>query len=346
MKDELRARARELGFDGCRVDRAAPAEHAAAFRAWLAAGWHGGMAYLERTAAKREDPRRVLEGVRSAVVLAVSYHSPDGAMSPASADRRGVVARYARSSDYHELLVPALESLAGFLDELGGAGTRSVWYVDTGPVLERDLAHRAGLGFVGKHTNLISRELGNWFFLAEILTTAVIEPDPPEPNRCGTCTRCLVACPTAAIVAPFRLDARRCISYLTIENKGPIPEEFRPAMGSRIFGCDDCLEVCPWNRFAREGRLLAGHRRHDLGWLELVGLLDLDELAFKRRFAGTPLRRAKRRGLLRNVCVALGNVGGEEALPALSRAARDPEPLIAEHARWALDRIEGGLRGR
>ncbi len=346
MKSELRARARVLGFDGCRVAAAAPAEHAAAFRSWLAAGWHGGMAYLERTAEKREDPRRVLEGVRSVVALAVSYHSSDALASPRRPDLDGVVARYARSSDYHEVLIPALKSLAGFVDERGGAGTRSLWYADTGPVLERDLAQRAGLGFVGKHTNLINRELGNWFFLAEILTTATIEPDPPEPNRCGTCTRCLAACPTAAIVAPFRLDARRCISYLTIENKGPIPEEHRAAVGNRIFGCDDCLEVCPWNRFAREGRLLADHRRHELGSVDLLALLDLDEVTFKRRFAGTPLQRAKRRGLLRNVCVALGNVGGEEALPALRRAVGDPEPLISEHARWALDRIEGGLKGR
>jgi epoxyqueuosine reductase len=219
-------------------------------------------------------------------------------------------------------------------------GTRSLWYVDTGPLLERDLAQRAGLGFIGKHTNLISRRLGNWIFLCEILTTLELEPDTPEANRCGTCTRCIAACPTGAIKGPFELDARLCISYLTIELKGPIPLLLRPAIGNRIYGCDDCLAVCPWNRFAREGRAMQPHLRADLDTPDLAELLSLDEAGFKRRFVGTPMQRAKRRGLLRNVCVALGNVGGVAALPALARAAIDSEPLIAEHARWAIDQIQ------
>jgi epoxyqueuosine reductase len=214
-----------------------------------------------------------------------------------------------------------------------------LWYVDTGPILERELAERSGIGFVGKHTNVISRQFGNWILLAEILTTLELEPDPPEKNRCGSCTRCLAACPTQAITAPFQLDARRCISYLTIELKGPIPEELRPAIGDRIFGCDDCLAVCPWNRFAQTGRLLRPHARPDLTEPALLELLQLDDAQFKRRFAGTPLLRSKRRGLLRNVCVALGNVGTAAVLPALARAAADPEPLIAEHARWAAAQI-------
>jgi len=207
-------------------------------------------------------------------------------------------------------------------------------------VLERDLAQRAGLGFIGKHTNLISRGLGNWIFLSEIITTLELEVDEPERNRCGTCTRCITACPTGAITAPFQLDARRCISYLTIELKGPIPVELRPAIGNRIYGCDDCLAVCPWNRFAREGQMMKAHARPDLATPDLLELLALDEAGFKRRFAGTAMARTRRRGLLRNVCVALGNAGDERALPALQKASQDAEPLIAEHARWAVGRIE------
>ncbi|MBI5773724.1 MAG: tRNA epoxyqueuosine(34) reductase QueG [Verrucomicrobia bacterium] len=252
----------------------------------------------------------------------------------------GQIARYARFADYHDVLGEKLKLLTTFVDELGGSATRSLWYVDTGPVLERDLAQRAGLGFIGKHTNLISRRLGNWIFLAEILTTLELPPDAPEKNRCGSCARCLDACPTRAITAPFQLDARRCISYLTIELKGAIPVELRPAIGNRIYGCDDCLAVCPWNRFAQEGRLMQPHARGDLDAPDLLALLALDEAGFKRKFAGTPVLRTKRRGLLRNVCVALGNVGGVEALPALQRAANDSEPLIAEHARWAVQQIE------
>jgi epoxyqueuosine reductase len=211
--------------------------------------------------------------------------------------------------------------------------------VDTGPILERDFAQRSGIGFIGKHTNVINRKLGNWLFLSEIITTLELSPDVPERNRCGSCTRCIGACPTGAITAPFELDARRCISYLTIELKGSIPVELRPLIGTRIFGCDDCLAACPWNRFAREGRLMSGHARPDFAAPDLIELLSLDESAFKQRFAETPLLRTKRRGLRRNACVALGNAGDETALPALERASGDLEPLIAEHARWALERI-------
>ncbi len=251
----------------------------------------------------------------------------------------GLIARYARFTDYHRVIGERLKSLAEFANQLGGSGTRSLWYVDTGPLLERDLAQRAGLGFIGKHTNLISRKLGNWIFLSEILTTLELAPDEPEKNRCGSCARCLAACPTGAITAPFQLDARRCISYLTIELKGPVPEEFRSAIGNRIYGCDDCLAACPWNRFAQTGNLMQAHARPDLANPDLIELLSLDEAGFKRRFQGTPLIRVKRRGLLRNVCVALGNMGDASALPALLRASRDPEPLIAEHAAWAVRQI-------
>ncbi len=358
MKEAIRRRARELGFDDCRVTTAEPPASAAVFQRWLAEGRHGEMAYLARNAHKRVEPRQVLPGAKSILALAVSYHGAAGpGPSAPSADHvegpgalapegrtdgsqpRGVVARYARYRDYHDVMGERLKELTRFVNQLGGAGTKSRWYVDTGPLLERDLAQRAGLGFIGKHTNLISRQFGNWIFLASLVTTLELEPDPPEKNRCGSCTRCLEACPTAAITAPFQLDARRCISYLTIELKGAIPLELRPAIGNRIFGCDECLAVCPWNRFARAGHLMKAHARSDLAVPELLGLLRLAEEEFQRRFAGTPLARAKRRGLLRNVCIALGNLGDERVIPALEKTAAEAEPLIAEHAAWALAQV-------
>jgi epoxyqueuosine reductase len=337
VKAAIQQRARELGFDDCRVAPATPPGTSSHFQRWLAEQRHGEMAYLERNAAKRVDPQKVLPGAQSIISLSVAYagQTPQPPATPSS----GLVARYARFADYHHVIGEKLRSLAAFVDELGGEGTRSLWYVDTGPLLERDFAQRAGLGFIGKHTNLISRRLGNWIFLSEIITTLPLVPDEPEKNRCGSCARCLAACPTGAITAPFQLDARKCISYLTIEQKGPIPVELRAAIGNRIYGCDDCLAVCPWNRFARDGAMMAAHARADLAAPDLLGLLALDEPAFKRRFAGTPILRAKRRGLLRNVCVALGNTADASALPALERAGRDPEPLIAEHARWAVEQI-------
>lgn len=326
------------------------------------------MRYLERRVDERLAPARLLAGARSLVVLAASYAGPGDALrgsipssahaplqsppdpgnsppfapspAPLPGPARGRVARYARYRDYHDVLRERLDRLARWIEHAGGPGTRSRVFVDTGPLLERALAQQAGLGFIGKHTNLVGRRTGNWCFLAEILTTLELPPDRPEPNRCGSCTRCLAACPTGAIVAPFVIDARRCLSYLTIEFRGTIPEDLRPALGRRVFGCDDCLEACPWNRFAVTGRLMQTCARPDLAEPDLAGLLALDDAAFRQRFAGTPLLRGKRRGLLRNVCVALGNTAGPEAAPALERASADPEPLIAEHARWALDRIQ------
>ncbi len=348
MKQAIRQRAEELGFDDCRVTTAAAPESAARFQAWLGAGRHGAMEYLARNAHKRIDPQQVLPGAKTIITLATSYHTEArGTPSPPQEERAGerrrnptgVVARYARFADYHDVLATPLKALAEFVAQVGGPGTRALWYVDTGPLLERDLAQRAGLGFIGKHANLISRRLGNWFLLSEIITTLELPPDSPEHNHCGACTRCIAACPTGAITAPFQIDARRCISYLTIELKGPIPEELRPAIGNRIFGCDDCLAACPWNRFAREGRLMKSSARPELATPDLLNLLALDEPGFKRRFAGTPVLRSKRRGLLRNVCVALGNVGDCSALPALERAATTEEPVIAEHSRWAIKQI-------
>jgi epoxyqueuosine reductase len=359
MKAAIQQRALELGFDDCRFTTAAAPASAAQFQNWIAGKNHGEMAWLERNAEKRIDPQKVLSGAKSVIALAASYEISNlsrrrgdetqkfpgfstldnqSLVTPSPAP--GMVARYAQFDDYHDILGERLKSLAGFVNHLGSAETRSLWYVDTGPLLERDLAQRAGLGFVGKHTNLISRRLGNWIFLSEIITTLDLEPDAPEKNHCGSCTRCITACPTSAITAPFQLDARRCISYLTIELKGSIPAEFRKAIGNRIYGCDDCLAACPWNRFAREGGLMKAHAKEELDSPNLIELLQLDDAGFKSRFAGSPILRTKRRGLLRNVCVALGNIGDASALPALERARHDAEPLIAAHARWAINQIE------
>ena len=347
MKKAIEVKARELGFDVCRFTTADPPGHAPQFERWLAAGRHGEMGYLQRNSPKRVDPQLVLEKAKTIIVLAVSY-APE-----ASANREahpplqtffGTVARYARYSDYHDVIGERLKLLTAFVNEFDPANAHSLWYVDTGPILERDFAERAGVGFIGKHTNLISRGLGNWIFLAEIITTLEFEADAPEKNRCGSCTRCIAACPTDAITAPFELDARRCISYLTIELKGSIPIEFRSAIGDRIYGCDDCLAACPWNRFARAGKLMKAHVKPELAAPDLIELIGLDETAFRRRFFGTPMIRTKRRGLLRNVCVALGNVGDATALPILRRTVQDSEPLIAEHAHWAVEQIENRLK--
>jgi len=368
MKEIIRRQARAWGFDDCHFTSADSPASANQFQNWLAGKRYGEMTWLERTAPKRIDPQKILPGARSIIVLAASYATsdkwhvtsgekqtpatschpspvtPHGQMSfsrhSSPVTCHGIIARYARFTDYHDVLGQRLQPLTAFVNQLGGAETRSRWYVDTGPLLERDFAQRAGLGFVGKHTNVISRQFGNWILLAEIITTLELEPDAPEKNRCGKCTRCLAACPTNAITGPFQLDARRCLSYLTIELKGAIPVELRPAIGSRIFGCDDCLAVCPWNRFAREGSLMRTNVRPELTAPDLIALLQLDEAGFKSRFAGTPIMRTRRRGLLRNVGVALGNVGDASALPHLQKAARDAEPLIAEHAQWAIARIE------
>ena len=353
LADEVRRRAKSLGFDLVGITSAEPPPHAAQFRNWLRDKFHGEMGYLERNAAKRAEPRQVLADARSIVVVGMNYFSnkptpgpSKGGESefgiPSPGGERGVgprsrVARYAWGEcDYHDVLGEKLKRLAGFLCEMGGADAQALWYVDTGPILERDLAQRAGIGFIGKHTNLISRQLGNWVVLGQVLTTLELQSDEPEREYCGTCHRCIDACPTRAIVAPYQLDARLCISYLTIELKGAIPVELRSLIGDRIFGCDDCLEVCPWNRFAKLSPVREFQRRE---LPPLTEFLSWDEAKFKALFHGTPIYRIKRRGFIRNVCVALGNIGDESALPALQCALDDSEPLVREHARWAIDQI-------
>jgi epoxyqueuosine reductase len=333
----IKARALELGLDLCGITSADPARYADFYRQWADDGKAGEMQWLYREPERRTDPRRVLPEARSIIVAGINYWQPQ----PAG---RGRIARYALGEDYHHILLEKLETLAAEL-VASGAGARV--YVDTGPVLEKPLAERAGIGWQGKSTMLINTKLGPWLLLGEILTTLDLEPDAPQRDHCGTCSRCITACPTGAITAPYQLDARRCIAYLTIELKGSIPEELRPLIGDRIYGCDECLDVCPWNRFAqttREARFLApppdGSRD------QLHALLEITQPEFKRRFARSPILRVKRRGLLRNVCVVLGNIGSAADLPALEKAALHEEPLVREHAAWAITQIRARLEGQ
>jgi epoxyqueuosine reductase len=349
LKSRLIDFSRQLGFDSCRIAACRPPAHANELRNWLEDGAHGEMRYMARGEEKRRDPQQILPGAKSIIVLALNYfqgveagRSPanGSAAGTAATTSKGRIARYAWGDDYHDVITSKLRKIDIFLSELGG---NQKCYVDTGPILERDHAAEAGTGWHGKSTMLIDKKLGTWFFLAEILTTLELSPDTPARDRCGTCDRCIKACPTGAITAPHKLDARRCISYLTIELKGPIPPELRPLMGDRIFGCDDCLDACPWNRFAQVSRESAFAARRSTTGFPLRDYLRLNDAEFRNLFRDSPIKRIKRRGFLRNVCVALGNVGRQEDLTALERAASDPEPLIAEHARWAIQRIHQRL---
>lgn len=335
LKQRLISFAREIGFDSCRVAACGSAPHADEFRNWLGEGGHGEMSYMERGEEKRCDPQKVLCGAHSIIALAMNYFQGEQVRRSQTA-ATGRIARYAWGDDYHDLIANKLDKIDKFLREVGG---QQKCYVDTGPVLERDYAAQAGIGWHGKSTMLIDEQLGTWFFLAEVLTTLELPPDEPVPDRCGTCERCIKACPTGAITAPHRLDARRCISYLTIELKGSIPLDLRSLIGDRIFGCDDCLDACPWNRFAQVSREAAFSARPSTVGIPLRDYLSLSDVQFRALFRNSPIKRIKRRGFLRNVCVALGNVGDPFDLPALERAAADSEPLIAEHAKWAIHQI-------
>jgi epoxyqueuosine reductase len=343
LAEAVKARALALGFDRVAIGRAGAPEHAREFERWLDAGFAGSMGYLVRTRAERTDPARLLPGVRSVVSVALSYRPDEShdANAQTSADRPGgwaAVARYARGRDYHDVMRPRLEALVDFLREAAGPDVRSRPAVDTSAVLERDLAARAGLGWVGKNTNLLDASLGSYFFIGVVLTTAELETDGAVAERCGRCTACLDACPTNAFVAPYVLDARRCISYLTIEHRGVIDDALRPGIGDWLFGCDVCQEVCPWNRKARPARDVSF--RPTVGLPPLASLVEFDEGAFRRRFRGTPLARSKRSGLARNAAIVLGNARDRGALPALDRATRDSDPSVVDAARWAIERIE------
>lgn len=347
-KRRLVARARELGFDRVGVAPAEKPAHEDWFRDWLERGWHGEMGWMARedTVRRRLSPEEALSGCRSLIVVALNYADraptdPGGEDAAADDPLAPVVARYARGRDYHAVFEEKLEALAETVAELGpDAGVKP--YVDYGPVLEREHAQRAGLGWIGKNTVLIDPQAGSWLLLGELLTTLELPPDEPfTADRCGSCTRCIEACPTDAIRGPRRLDARRCISYLTIELEGSIPEELRPKIGNRVFGCDICQEVCPWNRDAPEhdhadlepGRPVAFDSM--VGWAE--ELLELDEAGFRERYGDTALERPGREAMLRNLCVGLGNSGRPEAaVPVLERCAAEGTPLVREHARWGL----------
>ncbi len=328
----VRDRGRDLGFDRVAVGPAAPAVHGAAFERWLDAGYAGEMAYMERTRHQRLDPTRLLPGARSVVAVAMLY-APAERAEPT----RGKIARYAGGRDYHDVIRPRLDTLARFIENAAGHGTRSRAAVDTSAVLERDLAAAAGLGWIGKNTNLIDPDLGSYFFIGIVLTTAELESDATQPDRCGTCRACLDACPTQAFVGPFTLDARRCISYLTIEHRGSIAAELRPGIGDWLFGCDVCQEVCPWNRkapSASDPSLTPDEPP------PAPALLRLDEEEFRARFRGSALSRAKRSGLRRNAAIVLGNSGDRSARRDLLRAADDTDPAVAEAAAWALEKLQ------
>jgi epoxyqueuosine reductase len=333
IEQQIKQWAKQIGFDDCRITRAKVATHAQRFTDWIAAGNHGDMTWMERTPERRCDPRLVIPDAQSIICLATNYFPGE---SPNRSDTYRI-ARYAWNDDYHDLIESRLKALDLQLQSLGGIQKP---YVDTGPMLERDFVSDAGLGWNGKSTMQIHRHLGTWFFLAEIITTLPLEADPPFGDHCGKCTRCITACPTQAITGPHELNARRCISYLTIEHKGPIPMEFRKAMGNRIYGCDDCLDACPWNRFATVSREASFHARETIFNHSLRDFLSLTEETFRSLFAKSPIKRIKRPRFLRNVCVALGNTGNFDDLDALKKSSQDSDPLIAEHALWAIQEIE------
>ena len=354
LGDQIVLRALELGFDLVGIGPAHPQTGADHYAAWLANGYHGEMAYLARpdTVARRRDPSLTLPDVRSVVAVGTNYYSiapiPDFQADPS----QGIIARYAWGDDYHDHLMSRLRRLGAFIESRSDRPVAYRAYVDTGPILERDLAAGAGLGFIGRNSSLIHPRLGSWLLLGELLLTLELSPvvatsvtavgqqDGVTAGTCGSCTRCLDSCPTGALVAPYVVDARRCISYLTIELKGPIPRELRSLIGNRIFGCDICQEVCPWNRqFARPTADVAFLPRPGSVAPRLLDLMALDDAGFRKTFSRSAVQRAKRRGLLRNIAVALGNWGDPAAVPALSNALRDPEPLIRGHAAWALGRI-------
>jgi epoxyqueuosine reductase len=335
---EVKREAGRLGFGLVGIADPSPSAHARRYRDWLARDYHADMGYLARPDAiqKRADPRILMPSVRSIVVVGMNYYP--GSFPPTT-EREGRVSRYAWGSDYHHVMMEKLERLAGWVTDQVDRPVAHRSYVDFGPLMERELAQRAGLGWLGKNTNLIHAALGSYVFLGELLLDIELEPDRPfAGDRCGSCTACLDACPTGALVAPRTLDARRCISYLTIEHRDAIPEALRPPMGDWVFGCDICQEVCPWNkRFARPARSAVLDPARPT--LDLIELLMLDESRFQARFRNTPLWRPRRAGLLRNAAVVLGNLGAPAAIPALEQARDSDNPLLVEHAAWALEQI-------
>ena len=338
LSERIKAYAHQVGFDLIGITPATASPNGQAYTDWIAQGFAGEMGYLERGVEKRQHPDYVLPGVRSLIVVAMNYRCPDAEAIPDD-QPRGKIAQYARGLDYHDVMKEKLLAVLEFTQREANEPVQGKVYVDTGPILERDFAARAGLGWYGKHTNLIHKRMGSWLLLGEVLVDIELDYDRPATAHCGTCTLCLEACPTEAIIAPYVVDARKCISYHTIELKGPIPDAYRSMMGNRIFGCDDCQDVCPWNRRApvtQESTFLPRP------WTELPGLIELLQLTpetFRTYFKGSPIKRSKRRGLLRNTAVALGNTKDPNAVPVLIKALHDEEPLVRSHVAWALGQI-------
>lgn len=334
----LRDRALGLGFDSvgiARLERGGPL--AMRLRSFLDAGRHGDMDWMETTANRRGDPCVLWPEAKSALMVAMSYAPARDPLEALSQRDRGAISVYAQGKDYHDILKPKLKQLAREVVALTGGDVKV--FVDTAPLMEKPLAALAGVGWQGKHTNLVSREHGSWLFLGALLTTAELEPDEAEADHCGSCRRCLDVCPTDAFPAPYQLDARRCIAYLTIEHKGQIAPEFRPAIGNRIYGCDDCLAVCPWNKFAAVSRELRFAARDETANPPISELLTLTDESFRARFAGTPVKRTGRDRFVRNVLIAAGNSGDRSLVERVRRLIDDPSPLVRGMAVWALSRL-------
>ena len=335
----IRTRALGIGFDAIGFAPAHLAPEARdRLRAFLDAGQHGEMDWLAVRADQRSHPQVLWPEARSVICLGLTYAPDADPLATLTRKDRGSISVYARNRDYHDVLKGMLKHLAQFIASRFGAEVKV--FVDTAPVMEKPLARQAGLGWQGKHTNLVSRRYGSWLFLGEIYTTLALPPDKPHADRCGTCARCLAACPTDAFPAPYRLDATRCISYLTIEHAGPIPHDLRPKLGNRIYGCDDCLAVCPWNRFAQATRHAKLAARADLAAPPLAELVALDDAGFRARFAGSPIKRIGRNRFVRNVLIAIGNSGDRTLLPCIAPLASDPDPVVADAAAWARARLE------
>ena len=336
--DAISEKALSLGFDAVGF-AAAELGHETRQRLadFLAEGHHGEMTWMADRAEQRADPQALWPEARSVICLGLSYAPDDDPLAVLEQKDRGGISVYARNRDYHDIVKGMLKHLAQFIASRFGEDVKV--FVDTAPVMEKPLSQQAGLGWQGKHTNLVSRTHGSWLFLGEIYTTLELPPDPPHADRCGTCDRCLRACPTDAFPAPYRLDATRCISYLTIEHRGPIPHALRPAIGNRIYGCDDCLAVCPWNRFARATPHEALRGRADLAAPLLAELAALDDAGFRARFSGSPIKRIGRDRFIRNVLIAIGNSGDPALHPVADRLRADQDPVIAEAAAWACARL-------
>jgi epoxyqueuosine reductase len=341
LRAALAAEAARLGFVAFGVAAADAAPMAGGrLREWLDAGRHGEMIWMADTADRRASPARLWPEVRSVIMLGTSYAPALNPLRHAEHPETGVISVYALGSDYHDVIKKRLKALARWL-VAAAPGSELKVFVDTAPVMEKALAEAAGLGWQGKHSNLVSRAHGSWLFLGAIYTTLELPVDAPHADRCGSCDRCQVACPTNAFPAPYQLDARRCISYLTIEHKGPIPVEFREAIGNRIYGCDDCLAVCPWNRFAAASREMAFVPRAELTAPALADLLMLDDAGFREVFAGSPIKRIGRNRVVRNCLIAAGNSGDARLVPVVAGLRGDPDAGVAEAAQWALQQLGG-----